>query len=122
MTPPWYRVAAKALTALAVAIVVASGTVLAALADDHVNSTEAFTIVLAILGALVGPGAVYATHNARTLGQALTDVEEAVGEPVAVHKVNALGEPVARPDHFGHSTPARGLPIDRDSRPWDNPA
>lgn len=65
MTPSWAATARKFLVALAVAVVAAGGIILAALADDRVTASEWVTIVLAILGALVGPAAVYAVPNAR---------------------------------------------------------
>lgn len=75
--PPFWTYAAKALAALATGVVVAGGTILAAVADDHVTTTEWVTIVLAVLGAVVGPTAVYATRNAapanRLLSPAGTD-------------------------------------------------
>lgn len=72
--PPFWRYAAKALVALAVGVVAAGGVILAAVADDHVSTSEWVTIVLSVLGAIVGPTAVYAIPNA-TRRQPLAEVD-----------------------------------------------
>jgi hypothetical protein len=60
---PWYGYAAKFLIALGVAVVGAAATITAAVADDHVSMQEAVAIVIAVVGGLVGSGAVFAVEN-----------------------------------------------------------
>lgn len=61
--PPFWQYAAKAAFALAVGVVVAGGTITAAVADERVTPSEWVAIVLAVLGAVVGPTGVYALRN-----------------------------------------------------------
>lgn len=61
---PWWRVCAKAVVAGAAALTVAGGVILAAVADDHVTTTEWVTIALALAGAVASPAGVYAARNA----------------------------------------------------------
>jgi hypothetical protein len=60
---PWYAYAAKFLIALGVAVVGAAATITAAVADDHVSTQEFVAIGLAVIGGLVGSGAVFAVEN-----------------------------------------------------------
>lgn len=65
MRPSWASTVRKALAATLVAFTVAGGTVLAALADDHITTSEWVTIAWYVAGALIGGGTVYAVPNAR---------------------------------------------------------
>jgi hypothetical protein len=59
----WPAYAAKALIALAVAIVGAATTITAAVDDGHITLAEGWAIVLAVLLGLGGTGAVFAVPN-----------------------------------------------------------
>jgi hypothetical protein len=63
---PWWQYAAKALVALGVGVVAAAGTITAAVADDHVTTSETWAIVIAVLTAVIGPVGVYAVRNRPT--------------------------------------------------------
>lgn len=83
---PWWRYATKALLALGVAVVAAAGVITAAVADDHVTTSEWWAIAAAILGALIAPAAVYAVPNRPS------------GTELAVARIRAAN---ARPTTYG---------------------
>jgi len=60
---PWWRYAAKAVAAFAVAVLAAAGVITAAVADNQVTASEWVAIGLTVLAALVAPAAVYAVPN-----------------------------------------------------------
>jgi hypothetical protein len=62
--PSFWRYARKCVWAIIVGVVVAGGTITAAVADEHVSLSEGVAIVLAVLGAIAGPVGVYRATNA----------------------------------------------------------
>lgn len=88
--PPFWRTAAKFLAALVGAIVLAGGVILAALDDDHLTTSEIVAIVLAVLGGLGLPTAVYTLPNALTRKQvreAVASVPTTLADDVVVEAI-----------------------------------
>lgn len=113
--PSWASTARKALVATLVAFTVSGGVILAAVADDHVTTTEWVTIALTLGGALVGGGSVYATRNAQTSRMRLYTSRDAKG--LRVLNVERQGYPTVY-------YPLDSTTPDRDTRPdwWTEPA
>jgi hypothetical protein len=99
--PSFWQFARKCVWAIAVGVVVAGGTITAAVADEHVTLSEGVAIVLAVLGAVAGPVGVYRAKNAP--------------KPAPRPVLAVPAAPTRRPEHLGQVPP---LPPDRDTRPW----
>jgi hypothetical protein len=105
--PPWYRYAAKAVTAFAALALVALGSLVVSLQDDSpggssITTTEWVRLAIAVFGAIAGPAAVYAVPND-------------YGRPAPRPVLAVPAAPTRRPEHLGQVPP---LPPDRDTRPW----
>lgn len=104
--PPWYRYAAKAVTAFAALALVALGSLVVSLQDDSpggssVTTLEWVRLAIAVAGALAGPYAVYKIPN---------DYGRVPPQRPAL-AVPPVGQ---RPEHLGQ-LPRRP---DRDTGPW----
>jgi hypothetical protein len=105
--PPWYRYAAKAVTAFAALALVALGSLVVSLQVDSpggssVTTMEWVRLAIAVFGAIAGPAAVYAVPN-----------DYGRKRPALVPPAPPV--PQRRPEHLGQVPP---LPPDRDTRQW----
>jgi hypothetical protein len=105
--PPWYRYAAKAVTAFAALALVALGSLVVSLQVDSpggssVTTMEWVRLAIAVFGAIAGPLRCTRSRTT-TAGSGRSSSSPA---PAA---------PTRRPEHLGQVPP---LPPDRDTRPW----